>query len=102
MPALDKLHDAIYNALLKDGWAITNDPLHLKYAQDDSYVDLAAERLLAAEKQTRKIAIEIKTFGGASSINDLHNAVGQFVVYRNVLAELEPERELYLAISEAT
>ena len=31
---------------------------------------------------------------------DLHNAVGQFIVYLSVLEEIEPERILYLALSQ--
>lgn len=30
-------------------------------------------------------------------MHDLEQALGQFVLYRAVLAELEPERELFLA-----
>ncbi len=100
MPAHDRDHDAVRAALVADGWTITGDPLHLRYAGDDLYVDLAAERLLAAEKGARRIAVEIKSFSGPSELADLHSAVGQFVVYREVLAELDPERELYLAVSE--
>ena len=56
--------------------------------------------MIAAEKGARRIAVEIKSFSGPSELADLHSAVGQFVVYREVLAELDPERELYLAVSE--
>lgn len=59
------------------------------------YVDLAGEELVAAEKQGRKIAVEIKSRIGASEIDDLKEAVGQFVLYRNVMKKLEPNRELY-------
>lgn len=100
MPAHDHDHDAVCAALVADGWTITADPLHLRYAGDDLYVDLAAERLIAAEKGLQRIAVEIKSFCGASELSDLHLAVGQFVVYREVLADLDPERELYLAVSE--
>jgi hypothetical protein len=100
MSARDRDHDVVHAALIADGWTITNDPMHLRYAGDDLYVDLAAERLLAAEKGTRRIAVEIKSFSGPSELVDLHQAVGQFVVYREVLAELDPQREMYLAVSE--
>lgn len=100
MPARDKLHQAARNALIKDGWTITSDPLHLRYAGVDLYIDLAAEQVIAAEKGTRKIAVEIKMFSGASDMRDLHNAVGQFIIYRDVLAQIEPEREMFLAVPE--
>lgn len=64
------------------------------------YIDLGAERLLGAEKGSQKIAVEIKGFAGSSGMADLEQAVGQYVVYRTVLAEREPERELFLAIPE--
>ena len=66
----------------------------------DMYVDLGAEQLLAAEKGKRKIAVEVKSFTGASEMNDLEKAIGQYVVYHDVLAELEPDRILYMAVTE--
>lgn len=100
MPAHDRDHEAVRAALIADGWTITGDPLHLRYAGKDLYVDLAAERLIAAERGQRRIAVEIKSFSGPSELSDLHAAVGQFIVYREVLADLEPDRELYLAVPE--
>ncbi|MDZ8262467.1 MAG: element excision factor XisH family protein [Nostoc sp. ChiQUE01b] len=41
-------------------------------------MDLAAEKLLIAEKGTQKIAVEIKTFSGESEIADLEQAIGQY------------------------
>jgi XisH protein len=62
MPARDRYHDHVKAALIKDGWIITHDPLRLHWGVKDMYVDLGAERLLAAEKGTRKIAVEVKSF----------------------------------------
>jgi hypothetical protein len=98
MPARDIYHDAVKNALIKDGWKITHDPLHLEWGGKDMYVDLGAEELFAAEKEGRRIAVEIKSFVGASDMNDLEKALGQYVLYHDVLAETEPERKLYLAV----
>ena len=64
------------------------------------HLDLGAERVLAAEKGIRKIAVEIKTFAGASLIADLEDAVGQYVVYRIALRRVEPERELFMAVPQ--
>jgi hypothetical protein len=100
MPARDIYHDTVKRALVKDGWTITHDPLHLAWGGRDMYVDLGAEQLVAAEKGERKIAVEIKSFVGASEIDDLKQAIGQYVVYRSVLAEVEAERVLYLAVPE--
>lgn len=100
MPARDKYHDAVRNALIKDGWTITHDPFHLEYGGDNMYVDLGAEKLVAAEKEGRKIAVEIKGFGGASEVAELEKAVGQFTLYRFVLEEREPDYVLFLAVPE--
>ncbi|WP_298609421.1 XisH family protein [uncultured Thiothrix sp.] len=98
MPAKDIYHDAVKQALIKEGWTVTNDPLHLRYGNFDFYIDLGAEDLLGASKNGQQIAVEIKTFTGASSLRELHIAVGQLLNYRIVLEEADPERTLYLAI----
>lgn len=58
MPAKDRYHDAVKAALVRDGWTITHDPLTLRWGKKDMFVDLGAEKLLAAEKGERKIAVE--------------------------------------------
>src|SRR5262245_27697773 len=62
------------------------------------FIDLGAERVLAAEKEGRKIAVEVKSFVGTSEVTDLHLAIGQYVVYGKALAANEPDRTLYLAV----
>ena len=98
MPARDAYHDAVKRALVSEGWVVTDDPLHLKWGRKDMYVDLGASRLLAAQKEERRIAVEIKTFSGRSEMDDLEKALGQYVLYFDVLTELQPERSLYLAL----
>src|SRR4051812_2289680 len=98
MPARVRYHNCVKSALIKDGWVITHDPLRLPWGGKDLYVDLGAEQLLAAEKGDRRIAVEIKSFLGDSEVDDLEKAVGQFVVYRAILAEREPDRSLFLAV----
>ena len=102
MPARDRYHDHVKTALIKEGWTITHDPLRLHWGLKDMYVDLGAEQLLAAEKGAHKIAVEIKSFVGLSEMDDLEKAVGQYVVYHDVLLQVEPERDLYLAVNEET
>ncbi len=46
MPAKDIYHDTVKNALIKDGWNITNDPYILTIGRKDLFVDLGAEKLL--------------------------------------------------------
>lgn len=98
MPAKVLYHDAVKNALIKDGWVITHDPLTISAGRRDVYVDLGAEQPLAAEKDGRKIAVEVKSFRGASDVRDLEVALGQYVFYRSLLVRSEPERKLYLAV----
>jgi hypothetical protein len=59
--ARDLFHDAVRNALVKDGWIITEDPLFLKIGGVEIYIDLGAEKLIAAERNNEKIAVEIKS-----------------------------------------
>lgn len=100
MPARDLFHRAVRNALIRDGWVITHDPLHIEFGGFDFFVDLGAESLIGANRDGRQIAVEVKSFAGASSLSDFHAAVGQFVNYRLVLGETDPERVLYLAVAE--
>ena len=72
MAAKDKIHDAVKNALINDGWTVTDDPYTLAYAEDVTvFVDLGAERVIAAQREQEKIAVEVKTFGGPSAIHDM-------------------------------
>lgn len=100
MPARDLFHEPIKKALIADGWYITHDPLRLRWRTTDTYVDLGAEKLLAAEKNNQKIAVEIKSFLGRSVVDDLEDAIGQYSLYEELLKRLDPDRVLYLAISQ--
>ena len=92
MPAKDIYHETVKNALIKDGWTITHDPLVLRWGTTDVYVDLGAEQLLAAEKRGQKIAVEIKSFVGRSDVDDLEKALGQYLLYHDILTQREPDR----------
>jgi hypothetical protein len=101
MPAKDFYHDAVKNALIKDGWRITDDPLILSIGKKNLFVDLGAEKLIAAEKSNQKIAVEIKSFIGASQVDDLEKALGQYILYNEILRDKEEQRVLYLAIKQS-
>jgi hypothetical protein len=94
--AKDLFHDAVKRGLEKDQWTITNDPLELELEEITVKIDLAAERLIAAERGEEKIAVEIKSFIGTSAISDFHTALGQFLNYQIFLEINEPNRLLYL------
>lgn len=100
MPAKDFFHDIVKTALEKDGWSITDENFFIQVEDVDFYVDLIAEKILVAEKIGQKIAVEIKSFLGASDITEFHTALGQFLNYRSALKLVESERILYLAVPE--
>jgi len=96
--ARDIFHDLVRAGLENEGWIITDDPYLISLDTVNFQVDLAAERIIAAEKDNEKIAVEIKSFINASAVTDFYNALGQFLSYRLVLQRTEPERCLYLAV----
>ncbi|WP_416670356.1 element excision factor XisH family protein [Egbenema bharatensis] len=99
MPKLDIIHNAVKNALIKDGWSITDDPYVIQYRKTVLYADLGAECPIAAERDGQKLVVEVKSFIGASKIQDLKEALGQYDIYRYLLEETAPDRKLYIAIS---
>ena len=94
----DRFHAVVRTALEKEHWKITADPYEISIDDVDFEIDLAAERLLAAERENQKIAVEIKSFISQSNVSDFHTALGQFLNYRDALARMEPNRQLYLAV----
>ncbi|MFM6191871.1 MAG: XisH family protein [Planktothrix sp.] len=112
MPARDATHKIVKQALIKDGWEITDDPYVISYGERFLFVDLAAResepleslkgRLISAKKDNSKIAIEIKEFRGQSSIADLQQAIGQYMLYRILLSQVDPKRVMYLAVADIT
>jgi XisH protein len=100
--ARDIYHDIVKRALQRDGWTITHDPFPLKIGKKRLSADLGAERLISAETATRKIVVEVKSFIGQSDVKDLEQALGQYVLYRQILDEMDDKRILYLAVSQIT
>lgn len=95
-------HDVVRLALQNDGWQITHDPLPIRIGGVDLYIDLAAEKLIGAEKDGHRIAVEIKSFVNVSAVHEFHLAVGQYRNYLLALSKTEPERILYLAVPDDT
>jgi hypothetical protein len=97
--AKDVFHQQVKNALIKDRWNITHDPLTIRISEAVKLqIDLAAETTIAAERDSEKIAVEIKSFVGDSDISAFHTALGQYLNYCQALEEQEPDRLVYLAI----
>ena len=55
--AKDIYHQAVRNALIKDGWTITHDPFRLENKEQNMAYesDLGAEKRFAAEKDLEQI-----------------------------------------------
>ncbi len=98
MPARDLYHQVVKQLLTQDGWTVTHDPYPLQWAKRNLSVDLAAHKLIAAQKAQSKIAVEIKSFLRESRIADLQQALGQYILYNDILSQVEPDRILYLAM----
>jgi hypothetical protein len=73
MPAIDRYQAAVINALRKVGWQAMNNPYLI-------------------------IILEIKGFEGRSAIDNLEEAVGQYMIYRALLDEIAVPHPLYLAV----
>jgi hypothetical protein len=103
MSAKDVFHEVVKIALQKDGWEITNDPLKISLGGVNLSIDLGAEKLIGAEREGQKIAVEVKSFlEKSSAISEFHTALGQFINYRGALKRLQPNRVLYLAVPLTT
>jgi XisH protein len=99
--ARDIYHSIVREALEKEGWFITHDPLVMKLGGVHMEVDLGAEQLIAAEKDMELIAVEIKSFLGKSKLYDFYEAKGQYDCYRHGFESGSIERRLFLAVEEA-
>lgn len=103
MPARDIYHNAVKAALIADGWTITAEDYTILVGLQRVYIDLQAEReLIIAQQGNERIAVEVKSFIGVSTVKDLRDAIGQYLMYRSVLDRLDPERVPYLAIDSET
>jgi hypothetical protein len=81
MPVKDTFHLLVRQALEAEGWIITHDPYRITIGRRKAFIDLAAEMPMAAEKDGKRIPVEVKSFLGYSALDDLENALGQYGVY---------------------
>ena len=100
--ARDLIHYAIKNALTKDGWKVTDDPLSISSDETRFYIDLAANKFVTAEKRDERIAIEIKSFNYVSILEPFYCALGKYIVYQKALKEARSTRKLFLGIANKT
>jgi hypothetical protein len=78
--AKDLYHDLVKEALIKDGWTITNDPYRLDWIPKWQ-IDLGAEKIIGATKANHQIAVEVKTFLKPSFSHEFHGVLGQYLSY---------------------
>lgn len=97
MSRKDTYHDLVKSALMKEGWRISHEPYFLQ-SDPKLSIDLGAERIIAADKNRDKIAVEVKSFIADFQVTELQRSVGQYGIYRELLKIQEPDRELYLAV----
>jgi hypothetical protein len=97
MSARDVFHEAVKQALDKDGW-VNVVPMTLKYGTTKLEIDLGAEQFFVAQKGSVLIAVEVKSFSSSSVVYEFHQALGQYLNYRMVLKRLQPARIPYLAM----
>lgn len=110
MPQRDTIHQAVKQALVRDHWQITDDPYVIVFGERFLSVDLGAEAVqsperatgnfIGAERDGVRIAVEIKEMRGQSPIVELEQAIGQYILYRLLLHQVDPGREVYLAIPD--
>jgi XisH protein len=64
----------------------------------DWEVDFGAEKMIAAFRGKKKIAVEVKSFTQQSFAYEFHRVLGQYLNYRVGLQEIEKTRTLFLAV----
>lgn len=99
--AKDAIHDAVKNALIKDGWTIIREHFQLSYGELEGYVDIAAERQpIVATRDNNRIVVEVKTFSGRSFMREFQQAIGQYELYRDLIELTQQDFQLILAVSD--
>ncbi len=98
MPALDSCHDQIVRALEKTGWQVIPKPYKLPGPINSLLVDIEARRIYDGFEQ-EIIVVEVKCFQNpAATMHDIYVAIGQYLVYREIMDRLALDEPLYLAI----
>lgn len=98
MPAFDQCHEQVVRALQKEGWHLEKSPAKFLLPPRLIYVDLLMSH---GNNGTRKriALVEVKCFPDEdSTTRDLYTAIGQYLVYRAMITELEMGLDLYLSI----
>ena len=100
MSAKDRIHNAVKNALIKEGWDIVADPYPIQYKEVRLLADLAGEKGIAATKEEQKVVIEVKSFVGRSPMREFQTALGQYLIYRTFIEQTHADYKIYLAVNQ--
>jgi XisH protein len=97
--ARDLFHNVVKEALIKDGWTITHDPYPLHARREGGLsTDIGAEKVILAENNAKRIAVEVKSFVHMSILHEFLKASGQYLSYSKIIVKNDPERFLYVAM----
>ena len=87
-------------ALQKDGWRVTEQQVPMKLGRRRVFIDLRATHGANGSRQELAL-IEVKCFPDPQNTSqDIYTAIGQYILYRAMLRELELDISLYLSIPE--
>ncbi len=94
MPTEDICQPQVVTALKKDGWIITGQQVYLLKGEHAIFIDIEAA------KQPQHAFIEVKCFPENNTSTEFYIAVGQYLVYRQILSTQKPQHRLYLAMPQ--
>ena len=101
MPKLDYCHPQMVRAFHKEKWEVALTPRRIKRGKRTIHIDIEAWRNMNGKLQQVLLA-EVKCFANRSSTTrELYSAIGQYIIYRTILAELNIAIPLYLAVPKA-
>ncbi len=102
MPALDQCHFQVVHALEKDGWTVNPKPRHIRDSVSRKtaiFIDIEAIQTDANNvDHPPRIFVEVKCFTRSSTTRELYATIGQYIVYRTILARKRIVVPLYVAI----
>ncbi len=85
MPNFDSCHSQMVSALAKAGWQIETCTYYLQFEGFEVYPDIRARQTNG--KVEKIIVVEVKCFADEASYrDDLYRAIGQYLIYRNILS----------------
>jgi hypothetical protein len=98
MPAFDACHDQVVRALEKEGWRVEIEPYRLALPPRVGYVDIRLSRGRNGRLE-QLLLVEVKCFPDEDdTTRDLYISIGQYLIYRALIVELELPDALYLAV----